>query len=151
MLNLAGQINRRINYLKKYHPPENTFRDPFPRDALLRVYADPQDPENVERAVERYLETAKRAGVKEATVRQFLRYGYVAQPMQLRFHAAARQCDIDGGPTQIGGGGARGPGKSHGVFAQVSLDDCQRVRGLKVLYLRRVQKNAREQFEDVAP
>ena len=38
---------------------------------------------------------------------------------------------------------------SPGVFAQIALDDCQRCPGLKVLYIRKVAKNAREQFEDL--
>ena len=75
--------------------------------------------------------------------------GYVPQPMQLRVHAAARSCDLPDGPTQIGVGGARGPGKSHSVFAQAAIDDCQRFSNLKVLYLRKIQKNAKEQFEDL--
>ncbi len=49
----------------------------------------------------------------------------------------------------IGIGGRRGPGKTHGTFAQVALDDCQRVDGLKFLFLRKVLKAARESFEDV--
>lgn len=47
-------------------------------------------------------------------------------------------------------GGARGPGKSHATFAQVALDDCRRYDGLKALYLRKVGKQAREQFGDLA-
>ena len=47
-------------------------------------------------------------------------------------------------------GGARGPGKSHATFAQVALDDCRRFDGLKALYLRKVGKQAREQFGDLA-
>jgi phage terminase large subunit len=69
--------------------------------------------------------------------------------MQVRISAAARLCDLPDGPTQIGIGGARGPGKSHGTFAQTAIDDCQRIPGLKVLYLRKIQKNAKEQFEDL--
>lgn len=94
-------------------------------------------------------QTAKDAGVSEDSLARFLQAGYVPQPKQLDFHAAARECDVDGGPTQVGFGGARGPGKSHAVFAQAALDDCQRVPGLKVLYLRKIQKNAKEQFEDL--
>jgi hypothetical protein len=67
--------------------------------------------------------------------------------MQLRFHAAAREADEPDGPTEIGVGGARGPGKSHGVFAQLTLDDCQRCDNLSALYLRKVGKKAREQFD----
>jgi phage terminase large subunit len=94
-------------------------------------------------------QTAKRIGVPKDSLNRFLSAGYVPQPKQLEFHAAARECDLADGPTQIGMGGARGPGKSHAVFAQAALDDCQRVPGLKVLYIRKIQKNAREQFEDL--
>ena len=94
-------------------------------------------------------QTAKTAGVPQDSLDRFLRAGYVPQPKQLSFHAAARECDKPDGPTQIGFGGARGPGKSHGLCAQAAIDDCQRFAGLKVLYLRKIQKNAREQFEDL--
>jgi PBSX family phage terminase large subunit len=65
------------------------------------------------------------------------------------FHAACRECDRPDGPTEIGFGGARGPGKSFSSIAQIALDDCQRVAGLKFLFLRRVGKAARESFEDL--
>ena len=71
-------------------------------------------------------------------LRNFISAGYVPQPKQLEFHAAARLCDRPDGPTQIGFGGARGPGKSHASFAQLALDDCRRIPGLKALYLRRI-------------
>lgn len=99
--------------------------------------------------LDRYISTAKQAGCPPDQLRNFRHGGYVAQPKQLLFHAAARECDLPGGPTQVGFGGARGPGKSHGAFAQVSLDDCQRVPESKWLYLRKVGKKAREQFEDL--
>lgn len=94
-------------------------------------------------------QTAKDCGVPQDSLDRFLRAGYVPQPKQLQFHAAARKCDQLGGPTQVGFGGARGPGKSHALFAQAALDDCQRIPGLKVLYLRKLGKNTREQFEDL--
>lgn len=94
-------------------------------------------------------QTARDKGVTKGSLDRFLRGGYVPQPKQLEFHAAARECDVPDGPTQVGFGGARGPGKSHAVFAQAALDDCQRVAGLKVLFLRKIQKNAKEQFEDL--
>lgn len=97
----------------------------------------------------RYVLSAKSAGVPRDQLLNFVRGGYVAQPMQLRFHAAARLADQSDGPTEIGVGGARGPGKSHCTFAQMALDDCQRVDGLKCLYLRRIGVRAREQFEDL--
>lgn len=96
-----------------------------------------------------YFTTAKRYQVPPDAVANFQRGGYLAQPKQLQFHAAARLCDHADGPSQIGFGGARGPGKSHALFAQIALDDCQRIPGLKVLYLRKVAKNAREQFDDL--
>lgn len=96
-----------------------------------------------------YLTIAKVLGAPSDALFNFQHGGYVAQPKQLEFHAAARSADLEDGPSQIGFGGARGPGKSHALFAQIALDDCQRVAGLKVLYLRKVGKNAREQFEDL--
>ncbi len=97
----------------------------------------------------RFARVAADAGVPREAVQRFLSAGYIAQPKQLQFHAAARSCDLEDGPTQVGFGGARGPGKSHALFAQAALDDCQRVPGLKVLFLRKIVKNAREQFEDL--
>lgn len=82
-------------------------------------------------------------------LKNFISAGYVPQPKQLHFHATARLCDLPDGPSQIGFGGARGPGKSHASFAQLALDDCRRVPGLKALYIRRSAKQAREQFDDL--
>lgn len=145
MLNLATQINRRINYLAKYHPPSQSNTRIDNSANLLKVYGG----QSAEEALNRLIETAERAGLPKDSLSRFLRAGYVPQPMQVRFHAAARSCDEPGGPNQVGNGGARGPGKSHCVFAQTALDDCQRFPGLKVLYLRKIQKNAKEQFEDL--
>lgn len=92
---------------------------------------------------------ARMAGVPGDTLRRFLAAGYVPQPRQLAFHAAARECDEADGPLDVGFGGARGPGKSHSLLAQMALDDCQRVPGLKCLLLRKVGKAAREAFEDL--
>ena len=99
--------------------------------------------------LDRLVATASAAGCPRDQLRNFLASGYVPQPKQLEFHAAARLCDRPDGPDQVGFGGARGPGKSHGVFAQVALDDCRRWPGLKVLYLRKALKQAREQFDDL--
>lgn len=145
MLNLASRINRRINYLKKYHPPSQSSIRVDNSERLLKVYGgnSPQD------ALDLLVHTAKASRLPADSLSRFLRAGYVPQPMQVRIHAAARLCDLPDGPTQIGIGGARGPGKSHGTFAQTAIDDCQRIPGLKVLYLRKIQKNAKEQFEDL--
>jgi len=100
-------------------------------------------------ALNRYLATAVAAKCPSDQIINFRLGQYCAQPKQLRFHAAARLADTEGGPTQVGYGGARGGAKSHGLFAQLVLDDCQRAPGIKALYLRKVGKQAREQFEDL--
>ena len=103
----------------------------------------------VAKAEARLIEASKRAGLPPDSLVRFRAGHYCPQPKQLEFHAACRSADAPNGADQIGFGGARGPGKSHAVFAQIALDDCQRVPGLKVLYIRKVAKNAREQFEDL--
>lgn len=100
-------------------------------------------------AVQAYIEAATAAGCPLGQIVNFLEGGYVPLPWQLHFHAAAREADQAGGPDQIGVGGSRGPGKSHSILAQVALDDCKRFPGLKVLYLRKVAKQAIEQFDDL--
>jgi len=99
--------------------------------------------------LDRFLAAARRAGCPAEQLRHFRAVGYVAQPRQLAFHAAARACDAPDGPTKVGYGGARGPGKSHAVLAQVGADDCQRLPGAKWLLLRKVGRAAREGFEDL--
>ncbi|MCY3903222.1 MAG: phage terminase large subunit [Caldilineaceae bacterium] len=96
-----------------------------------------------------FARNARKLNCPPDQIHNFLRARYIPQPKQLLFHVAARACDLPGGPTQIGFGGARGPGKSHAAFAQLALDDCQRLPGLKCLYLRLQSKQAREQFDDL--
>jgi len=91
---------------------------------------------------------AKAAGMPRQQWERFYQRGYLPQPLQMRFHAAARQADTDGA-TEIGIGGARGPGKSHAIFTQIALDDCQRRSNLKTLYLRKAGKQAKEQLDDL--
>lgn len=97
----------------------------------------------------RLLEQAKTAGCPAEQMRNFAQGLYMPLPWALRFHAAAREADRLDGPDEILIGGSRGPGKSMAEFSQVALDDCQRVDALKCLYLRKVGKKAREQFEDL--
>lgn len=94
-------------------------------------------------------DAVRASGLPRDSLKRFFAAGYVPQPKQLLFHAAARKCDLPGGPTEIGFGGARGPGKSHASFAQLIIDDCQRVDGLKCLFLRKQAKAAREAFADL--
>lgn len=103
----------------------------------------------LEQQLERCVETAYDSGCPKDQVKSLLDSGYVPYPWQWQFHAAAREADNDNGPAEIGLGGARGPGKSHAVLAQVGLDDCQRVPGLKVLFLRQTGIAAKESFGDL--
>lgn len=106
------------------------------------------------------------AGCPDNQISRLLNRGYIPLPWQWRFHAAARLADVrcvkhatdptarfepgcGCGPVEIGCGGARGPGKSHAVFSQVSFDDCQRVDDLKVLFLRKTAGSAKESFQDL--
>lgn len=95
------------------------------------------------------IEAAKSASVPSGSLKRFLAAGYVPQPKQLLFHAAARRADTEANPNEIAFGGARGGGKTHTTFAQVALDDCQRIPELKVLFLRKVSKAATEAIEDL--
>lgn len=100
-------------------------------------------------SVEHFLRLAKEAGLPRDTVERFLMAGYVPQPKQLLFHSACRAADSKAQPSEIGFGGARGPGKTTASFAQVAIDDCQRVESLKWLFLRKVAKSAKESFTDL--
>lgn len=97
--------------------------------------------------IQRLLEKAKNAGMPRDQIQRFLAAGYVPLPWALPFHAAARTADLPDAPDKLGAGGARGPGKSHAIFAQVAIDDCQRYPGLRVLYLRKLGKAARESMD----
>lgn len=96
-----------------------------------------------------FIDEAGALGMSDDQMNNFLVRGYVPFKAMIPFHVAARECDVDGGPVIVGIGGTRGPGKSHATMAQVALDDCQRVSGLKFLFLRRVQKSAAESLEDL--
>lgn len=100
-------------------------------------------------AAEKYAETARLAGCPRDLITNLIRGGACLLPHQLAASAAARECDVEGGPTDVLFGGARGPGKSHWSLVQVAIDDCQRCPGLKVLFLRKVGKAARESIEDL--
>jgi len=99
--------------------------------------------------VEKMLKIAKEAKCPIDQVKNFLERGYVPFAWQFDFHGLAREADKEDGPNDIGVGGARGPGKSHGINAQIMIDDCQRVPGLKCLFLRQTGTSARESFEDL--
>lgn len=101
------------------------------------------------KALEKYIEQAAIAGMPMKQTELFIRSGYIALPKMTYFHSIAREADRDGGPIEIGMGGARGPGKSHAALAQIGLDDCQRYDGLKFLFLRKLAKSAQESFEDL--
>src|SRR4051812_8326000 len=99
--------------------------------------------------LERCIAAAKAAGSPKDQVERFLPHGYVPMPWQWKVLGAAREADKPNGPVKIGIGGARGPGKTHAIFAQGTLDDSQRVDGLKGLFLRKTGKAARESMDDL--
>ena len=100
-------------------------------------------------SLEECIRLAHEAGMPRDQVEAFIPHGYVPMPWQLKLHAAAREADRKGGPVRIGAGGARGPGKSHGIFSQMALDDARRTPNLKGLFLRQTGKAAKESFEDL--
>jgi len=91
---------------------------------------------------------ARLRGCSLEQVENFVNAGIVLQPKQLEIAALCRQCDAPDGPIEILAGGGRGSGKTNGILAQIFADDCQRVKGLKVLCLRKVGKANKEQIED---
>jgi hypothetical protein len=98
---------------------------------------------------EQFLEGVLLAGCPEEQMRNFVAARVYLQPRQLAASAAARACDLAAGPTAVGYGGARGGAKSHWLLAQMGVDDCQRVPGLKCLLLRKDGKANVEHFEDL--
>ena len=102
-----------------------------------------------EKAIEQCVLEAYNAGLPKDQLVNLISRGYVPLKWQFKFHAIARKADKDNNAIKIGVGGARGPGKSHAVFAQVTLDDCQRIPHLKCLFLRQTGKAAKESFEDL--
>ena len=98
---------------------------------------------------ERYFVVGRRAGCPKDQMDRFQVADVILQERQLAASAAARLCDRADGPTAVGYGGARGGGKSHWLLAQMGVDDCQRVPGLKCLLLRKVGKANLEHFEDL--
>ena len=105
--------------------------------------------QQMEALLEKCFLVAKNSGVPVDQARRLVESGYIPYPWQWRFHAAAREADRPNGPVQIGCGGSRGPGKSHAIFSQITLDDLQRVPNLKGLFLRQTGKAAKESFEDL--
>src|SRR4051812_24199244 len=101
-----------------------------------------------QRNAQRYAAAIRAAGNPRDQIERLGRCGIVLQARQLVASAVARMCDREGGPTEVGFGGARGGGKSHWAIAQLA-DDCLRRPGLKCLLLRKVGKANRENFEDL--
>lgn len=99
--------------------------------------------------LERCILTGAKAGCPRDQVDRLINSAYIPLPWQWEFHSQARAADNMDGPTDIGVGGARGPGKSHAVLSQAGLDDCQRVEGLKILFLRHTGVAAKESFDDL--
>lgn len=97
----------------------------------------------------KYLNMVRGLGVPADQIANFRAAGYAPQAKQAQFHALARAADDPSGPNEISIGGARGGGKTFGVFNQVAVDDCQRIPGLKGLMLRKIGKAVQETVEDL--
>lgn len=100
-------------------------------------------------ASDRFIYAAKQAGLSKESLARFIAAGYIPQPRQLDFHAACNAADDEANAQNIAYGGARGGGKTHCAFAQIAIDDCQRFNNLKVLFLRKIGKYAKESLEDL--
>lgn len=88
------------------------------------------------------------AGCPRDQIENFLLAGVTLQKKQLEIAAKCRQCDLPDGPKYVLAGGGRGSAKSHGILAQIFCDDCQRIKGLKVLMIRKIGTSGKEQIED---
>ena len=64
-----------------------------------------------------FVKAAVAAGCPADQTRNLMAARLWLQPRQLVASAAARLCDVPGGPTAIGYGGARGGGTSHWLLA----------------------------------
>jgi PBSX family phage terminase large subunit len=104
-------------------------------------------PEDIS-ALQRFVPDCKKSGMKLDQIDRFVNAGYFPHSRQQLFHAACRDADT-GFVKEILVGGGRGGGKSHACVAQAGIDDCQRYSNLKVLFLRKVQKAAKESFNDL--
>lgn len=109
----------------------------------------PDDHALMEQRLIAHINKGRDMGLAIDQQQRFLRAGIILQERGMEFCASARLCDVPDGPTAIGYGGGRGSGKSFNVFTQMTVDDCQRVPGLKCLYLRKLGKTNREQFDDI--
>lgn len=98
--------------------------------------------------IEEHFKNCRNAGMPRDQADMFMKAGYIPHKRQQQFHVACRQAQ-EGGATQILFGGCRGGGKSHGAISGSGIDDCQRFPGLKVLFLRKYQRSARESFNDL--
>jgi len=101
------------------------------------------------KALENFITEAKENNIPKEQLINFIKGKYIPLKWQLKFHSVCRDADNENGPVDIGAGGARGPGKSKAIFSQLTLDDCQRIPGLKGLFLRQTGKSASESFEDL--
>ena len=125
------------------------FMNDEPEKNLKVVKAKAGKKETVlEVAMRGFTVDAVRQGCPPDQIFNFLKAGVFIQRKQLEFAAMARTCDLPDGPKAILCGGGRGSAKSHGILAQIFCDDCQRVPGLKVLFLRKVGRANKEQIQD---
>ncbi len=104
--------------------------------------------EKEKRDLTRYIGDCKNAGMPKDQINLFLNGLYYPHHAQMKFHAAARHCELSD-VRYVLCGGSRGGGKTRAVTSQAGIDDCQRFPGLKVLFIRKVLKAAKRSFQDV--
>lgn len=96
----------------------------------------------------KYAMMARSKGVCLEQFENFINAGIMLQPKQFEIAGKCRLCDAPDGPKQVLAGGGRGSGKTQTILSQIFADDCQRIKGLKVLCLRKVGKANKEQIQD---
>ena len=104
---------------------------------------------NITPYMEQMVREAAERGMERDQIETFLQAGQIVLPSMMEFHRLAREADNPNGPEEIALAGSRGPGKTYTTMQQVGLDDCQRVSGLKFLFLRKIMKTAAESLDDL--
>lgn len=96
----------------------------------------------------KYALQCKEHGLAQDQTLRFISANYFPHMKQMEFHAACRLCDT-GRVRYVLCGGSRAGGKSYCAISQSCIDDAQRYDGIKILFLRKVQRAAHESFLDL--
>lgn len=138
-MGVKSKPSREQAFVEQLLSPTDNPREITLRDGIAQVYGTHII----------YEDAARRARLRSDDRVAFEQLGIILQPKQMQFAAIAFTSDRDDGPNEVGMGGARGGGKSLVLFA-LAVIYCLRYPGLKVLFLRKTGKAAREQLSDLA-